>query len=82
MSDLALVLLIFYIIISFGIIIGGILQYFIEDCKYKNELYEFGAIGIFWPFYIIFKIPQAIWWFIKFFISSIKYFCVNFFKLK
>lgn len=82
MSDLALVLLIFYTIISFGIIGGGIAQYYIEDNQDKNELYEIGAIGIFWPLYLLFKIPQAIWWFLKFLLSSIKYFCVNFFKLK
>ena len=79
-----LVLLIFYAIISVSIILGGIIEYYAQDSKDKNEneLYEIGALGIFWPLYIVFKIPQAIWWFIKFFISSIKYFCVNFFKLK
>ena len=71
MKDFLIVLLICYIIITVSIGGGLLMQHWIEGPDEDLPLPKIASITFFWPLYILFKIPKAIWWFLKFVYSGI-----------
>ena len=71
-----------YVVISGSLFLSQLFSITEEhDSSEEINIQKIGAISIFWPFYLLFKLPQVIYKFLKFFVSSCKYFISDFFKI-